>query len=206
METPVPHKKSPSLRGTLLGVAVVALVAVLALCLVKFGSRNDPASPLIFAGNSQSGVGSGTLKLGVKIPDFPLQNYKSGTNQLASTLTVDKKVVMVNFWATWCEPCTTEMPTIVKLREAYASKGFEVLAVNVDESPGEALGSAIQKFKMEFPVYVDPEQKAADVFDVHAIPLTVILDRNRQVLMIETGERDWNGSDFRQQLDGWLAG
>ena len=206
MEPHVPQKKSPAWRGTLLSVAAVVSVSVLAVTLVKYGAKTDPASPLATLSSPQDGIAPGALGIGKAIPDFPLQDFKSGSTRFASALTGDKRVVMVNFWATWCEPCTTEMPTIVKLREAYAPKGFEVLAVNVDEDPGEALTSTIRKLKMDFPVYVDPDQKAADIFDVHAIPLTVILDRNRRVLLIETGERDWNGSEFRSQLDHWLAG
>ncbi len=206
MELLVPQKKYPAWRGTLLSVAGVVSVSVLAVTLVKYGAKSDPASPLTTLSGPQGGIAPAALKIGNTIPDFPIQDFKIGSTRFASALTGDKKVVMVNFWATWCEPCTTEMPTIVKLREAYAPQGFEVLAVNVDEDPGEKLTSMILRLKMDFPVYVDPDQKAADIFDVHAIPLTVILDRNRRVLLIETGERDWNGSEFRSQLDHWLAG
>jgi thiol-disulfide isomerase/thioredoxin len=149
------------------------------------------------------GTGQPAIEVGGQLPDFDLVQFSSGKEMKFSEL--DKKVVLVNFWATWCEACMVEMPSIVKLRKAYESKGFEVLALNVDENPEAVLPKTLNRLGLDFPIYVDRDQKLADLFDVHAIPLTVILDRNRKILFIETGERDWNGSDIHAKLEAWLA-
>ena len=98
-----------------------------------------------------------------------------------------------------------EMPSIVKLRETYRAKGFEVVAINLDEKPTAALPQTMKKLGIDFTVYLDHDQKLADLFRVEAIPLTVILDKDRKVLMIENGEKDWDGAEFRAQLEKWLS-
>ncbi len=114
------------------------------------------------------------------------------------------KVMMLNFWATWCEACMEEMPSLVSLRDQFAPKGFEVLGVNVDENPQAAAPAAAKKLGIKFPIYTDKTNALADMFDVHAIPLTVIIDKNRKILMVEAGGRDWNTEDMHQLMEKWL--
>ena len=75
------------------------------------------------------------LAEGVQLPDMALTQL-DGTQVMLSKL--PHKIMMINFWATWCDSCIEEMPSLVKLRDQYASKGFEVLGINVDENPKKA--------------------------------------------------------------------
>jgi thiol-disulfide isomerase/thioredoxin len=144
------------------------------------------------------------IQLGASLPDFDLHPFGSDKTVPASELKA--KIVLVNFWATWCEACMVEMPSIIKLRNLYKDRGFEVVAVNVDENPEAVLPQTLKDLGINFPVYIDAGNKLSDLFDVHAIPMTVIMDKNRTILLIESGERDWAGNDVRTQIEQWLAG
>ncbi len=137
-----------------------------------------------------------------EVPNFELTQLDGKKVKLGD---FSQKVVMVNFWATWCEACMVEMPSIVALREQFASKGFEILAVNVDENPTQVVPAVMNKFGMKFPVFTDKGNALAELFDVHAIPLTVIINKDHKILFIESGERDWNGEDVHQMLTKWLS-
>ncbi|MBS1959752.1 MAG: TlpA family protein disulfide reductase [Bdellovibrionales bacterium] len=141
------------------------------------------------------------LAEGAELPNFTMTRL-DGTKVQVDDL--KNKVSMLNFWATWCEACMEEMPSIVKLHEAYAPKGFEILGLNVDEDPPKAVPPTIQKFGMKFPIFMDPTNALTELFDVHAIPLTVIFDSNRKILLIESGSREWDDDEMHQLLDNWL--
>lgn len=143
---------------------------------------------------------------GATLPDFELQTLDGARSKFSDLRAGGTKVIMINFWATWCASCVVEMPSIVQLRRSFKDKGFEVLAINVDENPAAVVPKAVRELGIDFPVYVDPETKLAALFDVHAIPLTVIIDGSGKVLFVESGERNWNGSDIREQMERWLSG
>jgi thiol-disulfide isomerase/thioredoxin len=148
--------------------------------------------------------GAVEVKVGATLPDFKLKRFGGdGGEVLLSSLPA--KVLMVNFWATWCEACMVEMPSIVKLRSRYHAQGFEVLPVNVDENPEKVLPEILPELGLTFGVYHDGDGELSRIFDVHAIPLTVILDRNRKVLFIEGGERDWDDREIHAMLERWLS-
>ncbi len=149
------------------------------------------------------GQGHVEVTVGSVLPDFELQEFGGAKVRFSD---LKARVALVNFWASWCESCMVEMPSIVELRSSFKDKGFAVLAVNVDEHPDALLPKLLRQLKIDFKVYTDREGQLAELFDVHAIPLTVILDGNRKVLFIESGEKNWNATDFRSQMESWLAG
>ena len=99
-----------------------------------------------------------------------------------------------------------EMPSIIQLYRGYKDRGFDVVAVNLDTDPTAVLPRTMQKYGMTFNVYTDGDSKLADLFQVQAIPLSVVIDHNRKILMIENEGIDWNDSEFRATLEKWLAG
>jgi thiol-disulfide isomerase/thioredoxin len=141
------------------------------------------------------------LAEGIQLPDMEL-NGLDGNKVMLSKL--PHKIMMINFWATWCDSCIEEMPSLVKLRDRYAARGFEVLGINVDENPKKAAPPMIEKFKMKFPQFTDKGNVLAELFDVHAIPLSVVLNQERKVLMFETGGRDWDSEEVHQMMELWL--
>ncbi len=155
--------------------------------------------------NGDGLAGQGTVVLGGPIPKLSLTDYSDNSKSIHLEK-LPHKVVLLNFWATWCEACMVEMPSIIALREAYKDKGFEVLALNVDEDPQTAVPRVIKDLNFNFPLFVDLDGEASAAFGVHAIPFTVIMDlKKNKVLYMQSGERDWNSSEMRSQLDQWLA-
>jgi peroxiredoxin len=141
------------------------------------------------------------LTEGNELPNFEMTKL-DGTKVTLGDL--PHKVMMINFWATWCEACMEEMPSIVALRDANAPKGFEVLGINVDENPQQVVSPVANKFNMKFPIFTDPNNALAEMFDVHAIPLTVVINSKRKILLVESGGREWNDPETQQMLTTWL--
>ena len=188
--TAPPVSVKRNLFKVLIPVVVILGLVIAGLSLIK--SRIGAQSPTI---PQEVAVGS-------VLPDFTMDTFQGKPVQ-ASQLT--SKITLINFWATWCSACMTEMPSIVKLRGAYHDRGFEVAAVNVDENPETVLPPTLKRLAITFPIFLDHNGHLSELFDVHAIPLTVIMDKNRKVLMMESGEEDWDGPEFRAKLEKWLG-
>jgi peroxiredoxin len=80
-----------------------------------------------------------------------------------------------------------------------------VVAISVDDNPEQVLPRAIKRYGLNFPVYLDPGQKLSELFDVQAIPLTVIVDKSRKVLFFENGGRDWSDGESQSMLTRFLG-
>ncbi|MSR23970.1 MAG: redoxin domain-containing protein [Nitrospiraceae bacterium] len=85
------------------------------------------------------------------------------------------KVVLLNFWATWCKPCTTEMPAMQATFDKLRGKGFVVLAVNELEDD-EKVRAHIRDYKHTFPVLMDRENRVANLYGVYGLPVSVFID------------------------------
>ncbi len=180
----------------------VPVLVVLSLVFVTLSVlKSQMKRPLNSAGDANS-LAVAEIRVGSTLEDLSFERLGAPPLRLSE---LKAKVVLVNFWATWCDACVVEMPSILALWKKYHAQGFEVISVNVDENPEAVVPRAVAAMKLEFPVAVDRGSKLSERFDVHAIPLTVILDRNRKILAVEDGERDWNGKKVQTLLEGWLA-
>ena len=113
------------------------------------------------------------------------------------------KVVLVNFWATWCEPCLTELPTLERLRAAYAGRALVVLAVQMGGSARMARNTA-EKLSLRFPMLLDPEQAASKAWRVDLLPTSFLIGPDGAVAFTHAGELDWSGPDARQRIERLL--
>jgi thiol-disulfide isomerase/thioredoxin len=108
--------------------------------------------------------------------------------------------VLLNFWASWCEPCRAEMPSLEHLAKRHEAQGLQVMAVNYRE--GEA---AVRRFvettALNLPVVRDIDGKGASSFGVHVFPSTVAFSRQGKALFIVTGELDWESP----LAEEWMA-
>jgi len=129
-------------------------------------------------------------------PDFTLRSMDGKNLRLQEQR---GRVVMINFWATWCAPCRQEMPHLAKLYDKYRASGFELLAVNVDEEQAKATGLA-QQLKLKFPVLFDGDKKVAGLYDLKAMPSTVLIDRDGRVRHVHRGYRDGYEITYDQQI------
>jgi thiol-disulfide isomerase/thioredoxin len=104
------------------------------------------------------------------------------------------QVVLVNFWATWCEPCLDEMPSMQKLKDRLAGQPFAILAVNYGESEAKVRGF-LARLPVDFRVLLDPDRQAASAWKVRLLPQSFVVDRNGQVRYSVLGELDWTGDE-----------
>ena len=118
-----------------------------------------------------------------KAPDFTLRTMDGPNMRLQEQR---GRVVLMNFWATWCGPCRQEMPHMNRLYEKYKSSGFVILGVNVDEDPKNAAGVAA-KLGVKFPVLWDTDKNVSKLYELSTMPSTVLIDRDGKVRFIHRG-------------------
>ena len=116
-------------------------------------------------------------------PDFLLETLDGGALRLSD---LQGKAVLVNFWATWCAPCRSELPYLVAAYERYRQEGLEIVAVNLQED-GDTISDYAEEFGMEFPVAIDRSGDVADKYRVVGIPTSFFIDRSGVVRSIYTG-------------------
>ena len=123
-----------------------------------------------------------------KAPDFSLLDLhgkKVGLKQFRG------KIILLNFWATWCGPCKEEMPFLEILHQQFKEKDFVVVTVSVDYEEAKLVREFVNKQRYTFPVLLDPKCEVLDLFEVKAIPTTFIIDKKGKMLGRAIGPRDW---------------
>lgn len=114
------------------------------------------------------------------------------------------RVVVVNFWATWCDPCKEEMPSLERLKAKLAGRPFEVLAVNYGEFPAK-ITSYLEKERITLPVMLDTQKTAAKAWKVGGLPMTFVVDARGRVRYWVFGERDWSEGGSLALVEKMLA-
>lgn len=109
------------------------------------------------------------------------------------------KVVLLNFWATWCPPCRLEIPSIAALGEKLEGEAFEIAAVSVGEER-KTVADFVAAEKLAFPVYLDRAGKLGAEFGARSIPTTYILDREGRIVAGYVGSRQYDGPDTVEAL------
>ena len=119
-------------------------------------------------------MGSRPTAAGMPASEFSLTDLDGKSHKLEQ---YRGKIVLLNFWATWCKPCTTEMPAMQTVYDQLREKGFVVLAVNELEDEGK-VREHIAAYKHTFPVLLDLENKVANQYGVFGLPVSVFIDQN----------------------------
>ena len=153
-------------------------------------------SVLLAALSLGSGVCVAALTPSGPAPDFTLRSMDGQNLRLGEQR---GRVVMVNFWATWCGPCRLEMPHLNRLYEKYRSAGFVLFGVNVDEDVRIAAALA-QKMGIKFPVLADTDKRVSKQYDLSAMPSTVLIDRDGRVRHVHRGYRDGFEDMYEKQI------
>lgn len=96
------------------------------------------------------------------------------------------EVVMINFWASWCAPCREEMPLLDNLYGKYRDLGFTILGINLDENRDDA-AKVLEQIPVSFPVLFDPKSEISRLYDVRAMPTTILIDRDGNVRALHKG-------------------
>jgi thiol-disulfide isomerase/thioredoxin len=134
-------------------------------------------------------------------PDITLPTLSGAFIHLAD---VRGKVVLLNFWATWCVPCRTEMPTLEELYQRYRDRGLEVVAVNLDMLSTPGVEAFVKEVGVTFPIVLDPSWATARAYRVVGVPTTYLIDRAGNVVVREVGERDWMDGVSQMAVEGLL--
>lgn len=133
---------------------------------------------------------SGTVQaampaIGSMAPGFTLKGDNGKNLKLAE---YRGQVVMINFWATWCSPCRQEIPHLNRLHERYRKTGFALLGINIDDQPRVAR-EMMQKLSVAFPVLFDTDKRVSRLYDVGAMPSSLLIDRDGRIRYIHLGYR-----------------
>jgi len=122
-------------------------------------------------------MGARVPAIGTLAEDFRLTDLEGKSQSLSQ---YRGKIVLVNFWATWCKPCTTEMPAMQATYDRLRSKGFVVLAINELEDNAR-VREHIKQYGHTFPVLMDHDNKVANQFGVFGLPVSIFIDQEGRV-------------------------
>ncbi|MBI1195901.1 MAG: redoxin domain-containing protein [Gammaproteobacteria bacterium] len=129
-------------------------------------------------------------------PDFTLKS-RSGKNLKLSEYR--GQVVMLNFWASWCGPCRQEMPLLEQLYQRYQAMGFTILAVNVEDTSGDAL-KMLKDVPVNFPVLFDSDNRISDTYGIEAMPSTILVDRDGNMRFEHLGYMPGYENDYDREI------
>jgi len=197
---PVPERRGilRALRLTVLVIALVALMTGVGVVLTGRLVGSGSAIPDLagFAPQqSASLAGTGALPLeGQPAPDFTLKTLDGSTVTLSQ---LQGQPVLINFWASWCEPCRAEMPEIVRAYEAHKADGLVVLAINMtfQDSLPEAQ-AFVKEFHMPFPALLeDTGAIARDAYRLPVLPMSFFIDRKGVIVHRQIGAMNGNQID-----------
>jgi peroxiredoxin len=124
------------------------------------------------------------LDIGDEAPDFQIQTLDGKTVQLSD---YRGKVVLLNFWATWCKPCRTEMPDIQRVYDKFKERNFEVLAVNIAEQP-VTVNSFAKGLRLTFPIGLDSQKEITKMYKVGPLPASFFIDQEGKIAQIFQGQ------------------
>jgi cytochrome c biogenesis protein CcmG/thiol:disulfide interchange protein DsbE len=136
------------------------------------------------AGPEESASASESARERKPAPDFTL---KDGNGQDVSLADFRGKVVLLNFWATWCGPCRIEMPWFVEFQRQYKDQGFTVVAVSLDDEGWDVIRPFAEEMKLNFPVLLGNDEVAERFGGVAALPTTLIIDKEGRVFNTHMG-------------------
>ena len=136
----------------------------------------------------------------VPAPDFALPDMDGRIHRLSD---YRGRVVIVNFWATWCPPCREEMPSLQRAREALRADGVEVLAVDVGEDE-DTVFTFTADYPVEFPLLLDGDGAVIGEWPVKGLPTTFVVDANGRIAYRAVGGRAWDDPVLLAMVRGLL--
>jgi peroxiredoxin len=190
---------NPALRGEMMRLTmIVKRILLLALiCLVLCGCDKEAENPVTSLFENTGGL------IGQAAPELMLRDLDGQLQQLSQ---FEGKVVLLNFWATWCPPCREEMPSMQALQQRFGDQGLVVLAVNTEENGALAVAAFLEKYSYSFPILLDPEAEAQNAYGVFRFPESFIIDRNGVIVDKVIGARDWMGGSTYKLIEFLLNG
>ncbi len=140
--------------------------------------------------------GSRPPRIGSEAPEFTVQD----ADRKVDLHDLRGKIVLLNFWATWCAPCVEEMPSLNQLQQRFKDKGIEVVGVSVDVD-SDGYHKFLKDHKIDFLTVRDPDQKSNNLYGTFKFPETYIIDRNGVVRRKFIGAVDWSQPEIVDYLN-----
>jgi thiol-disulfide isomerase/thioredoxin len=134
-------------------------------------------------------------------PELKAQDLSGATKTLAD---YRGKVVLLNFWASWCPPCLREMPSMERLRMKMAGRPLAIVALDSAETADE-VNAYLSKMKLGFPILLDPDGSNTKRWKVFALPTTFLLDASGRVRYVLTGPTEWDEGEALAIIESMLA-
>ena len=135
-------------------------------------------------------------------PDFVIENLRGGDTGLAD---YKGKIVLLNFWATWCMPCRAEMPSMETLWQKYKETDFVIVAISIDEGSKKRVETFTEMFDLSFPILLDPESKVSDLYKVSNMPTSFLIDHNGKIISRIVGSDDWTSAEAIRLVEELLT-
>ncbi len=132
-----------------------------------------------------------------KAPDFSLKDLSGRPVTLSS---LKGKVVLLNFWATWCPPCISEMPVFNRLYKQMRARGLEIVAISADRSE-DYVRDFTSKHSLDFKVIYDESRDVVKRYKVFSMPTTFLIDKNGIIVEKFFGEYDWTDQEIKKKIE-----
>ena len=146
---------------------------------------------------------NGAVAVGSVAPDLRLTSLDGSAVSLAS---LRGKIVLVNLWATWCEPCRHELPVLAALHEREAADELAIVAINIDRArTSDEIADFVAKRKLPFAVWLDPDDRATAAFGASSFPINVLIDRDGVIRWRRDGAIRADDAELRTALDAALG-
>jgi cytochrome c biogenesis protein CcmG/thiol:disulfide interchange protein DsbE len=174
----------------LLGAAVVVMAIVLVL-------RSDMGSPPVVRGGTA--------------PPFELPKLAAAETPVSAeaakfTLSsLSGRVVLLNFWATWCEPCEREMPAMERLYQALPREEFELVAVAIDDKESDVRAFQ-ERYRLSFPILLDLDQAVYGGYQTMGVPESLLIDRDGRIVERYVGPREWDATEYVERIRELIGG
>jgi peroxiredoxin len=173
---------------------VAVMMAVIAMVSASTASASDLADPL-------KSLNLLAYRAGTKPPDF---SSRTAAGQAVSLAGLRGKVVILNFWASWCLECRGEMPAFERLYHDFSSRGFIVVAVNAREKAA-VIERYAKELNLSFPLVLDGDGEIYRAYGVIGFPTTFMIGRDGRALGLAVGPRAWNSAAAREMVTSLLA-
>ncbi len=134
-------------------------------------------------------------------PSLALRDLQGKEHKLAD---YRGKVVVLNFWATWCDPCREEMPSMQRLQDKLAGKPFAILAVDYGEG-APRINEFLKKVPVRFTVLLDRDTSTATAWKVEVLPTTLVLDPQQRIRYSVTGDLEWDSQSVEDTIKKLLS-
>jgi DsbE subfamily thiol:disulfide oxidoreductase len=186
-----------NVKGQFFWFASVLCLSLLSTASYLFSSEKQPSSKAI---NYKLVPNLQEMKDHAPAPDFTLPNLEGKKVALRD---FRGKLLLVNFWASWCVPCREEMPAMERLYQRYKDRGFVILGVNIQDDKKSAL-SFVKELKITFPIAFDPNGEVGLLYGAWGLPATYLIDAKGIALARAWGPADWYSPGARELIEKLL--